>query len=229
MLVGPLELEVDRAALNAGSGGLRSWPDNFVRFVMSGLFSPVWYSLILSPFMKLARRMLPNVYRTVYPADNDPDYAFHPGAPAQFKPWMVTLIELQLARIDAHIDRPRRIAEQIKTDLADVPEVRLLHEEKHGRPNYSYFGLTCLILKHWRIASKLTGFRPIPESIATVRTFRRSVPTPASVRWRGTQPQISRAFPVSLHQRVVRSPNSFERPLQGDIAVVKRERRDCAS
>jgi dTDP-4-amino-4,6-dideoxygalactose transaminase len=131
----------DLRTLNRSSGGLVSFADNFIRCVVSMLLSPTLHTVLLYPFMRFAERKAPRVYHLVYPSSHDPTYTFEVGGRAPFKPYMKRMIRRQLARLETHIARRRAIVQRVKSALQGIADVRLLHEDKHGRSNCSYFGI----------------------------------------------------------------------------------------
>jgi len=54
---------------------------------------------------------------------------------------MSEMHRLQLTRLKENIDRRRKIVSKIKEKLQAIDEITVLAEDKHGRSNYSYFGI----------------------------------------------------------------------------------------
>ena len=117
--------------------GVRSFLDNFVRCALSAMLHPLPFTCALQP----ATRMLPRMADLLYPSKDDPDYVFRPEERGSFKGYMTKMIERQLDRLDANIERRRVIASFIKAGVAAFPQVKAYHEDKHGLWNAGYFGL----------------------------------------------------------------------------------------
>ncbi len=141
-------LALPQGSRAAGQGGARppaargpaAFLDTFVRCAVSWLLRPRWHTAILYPVMKFAERFLPGLHRLVYPSGNDPAYRFRLGDRAPFQPFMTAMMARQLGRLERQIERRRDIAARLKTLLVDVPQVRPLNEDRHGRSNLSYLG-----------------------------------------------------------------------------------------
>lgn len=121
--------------------GIKSFLDNFIRFIISLLMIPELYTIILYPMLKFFRRFIPSLYQLIEPSGNDPSYNFEVEGRAPFKPYMLRMIREQLAELDEKISRRRKIANEIKIGLKGLKDVIVLNEDKHGVSNYSYFGI----------------------------------------------------------------------------------------
>lgn len=121
--------------------GPAAWADHGVRFLVSICLHPLPYTVILHPVMRLAQRWWPRLYQLIEPSGDDPTYRFEPGSRASFRPFMTRMIQRQLMRLEAIIARRRAIVRAYQDGLGDLPAVRCLQEDRHGRSNAAYFGI----------------------------------------------------------------------------------------
>ena len=75
------------------------------------------------------------------PSKDDPQYRFVANRRAPFKPWMLKMHALQLARLAQNVARRRVIVAQCKTALRGFADVALLDEDRYGLSNGAYFGI----------------------------------------------------------------------------------------
>jgi dTDP-4-amino-4,6-dideoxygalactose transaminase len=131
---------------------LQSASDSFGRFAISLLTAPALYRWTLSPGERLSTRLLdrgiPGLKQKLDPSRDDPEYRFVEHQRAPFKPYMLRMHQLQLARLEENIARRRTIVARIKETLRGTDGVGLLDEDKYGRANASYLGVYVPDPKH---------------------------------------------------------------------------------
>lgn len=121
-----------------------SFSDTLGRFCVSLMMTPSLYGATLHPLERLVARLVDRSSRLrqlIDPARNDGAYRFRRDERAPFKPFMLATHEHQLARLEENVARRRRWAALLKRELAGVEEIGFLDEDRHGRSNFSYFGV----------------------------------------------------------------------------------------
>ncbi|MFQ5901293.1 MAG: DegT/DnrJ/EryC1/StrS family aminotransferase [Thermodesulfobacteriota bacterium] len=134
-------VDIDYNAPNLALTGIKSFLDNFIRSIFSVLMTPTLHTFIFYPLLRFSKRHIPGLYQMIEPSGNDPAYLFEVGNRAPFKPYMQRMIKQQLAKVEGKISRRREIAERINSGLKGVDGIRVLHQDRHGRANCSYFGI----------------------------------------------------------------------------------------
>lgn len=120
---------------------LRSFQDTLSRVLIASCMHPRLYGGSIYRVAKFGDRRLPMLQHIIAPAKDNPHYRFVAESRAPFKPFMLRMHQLQLARLTENINRRRAIVQAIKARLAHIEEIGLLHEDEHGRSNGAYFGL----------------------------------------------------------------------------------------
>jgi dTDP-4-amino-4,6-dideoxygalactose transaminase len=120
---------------------LQGLNESLIRCVVSGLLGPKLHTWVFQPGLAAMEYIYPTVAQKVDPVRNDPDYRFVPGRRASFRPFMTEMLALQLDELESTVEKRRAIVQQVKSELADVDDITFLNEGKHGRANYSYFGV----------------------------------------------------------------------------------------
>ncbi len=126
-------------------GGSGPFFDTFSRVLTSFMTTPKFYGYTYYPGLNFAMKMAdngrPQLKAVLDPSKDDPNYRFEQHSRAPFKPFMLRMHQLQLKRALTNIARRREIIARIKERVAEVPEIKVLNEDKHGQTNASYFGV----------------------------------------------------------------------------------------
>lgn len=116
--------------------------DTFGRFLTSLLMAPATYGWTLHLILRLAQRLnLSRLQATIDPARDNSAYRFEVNERSPFKPFMLEMHRRQLKRVTENNTTRERIVSTIKDGITGCDAVTFLDENKHGRSNFSYFGL----------------------------------------------------------------------------------------
>ncbi|EGU56305.1 glutamine--scyllo-inositol transaminase [Vibrio nigripulchritudo ATCC 27043] len=130
-----------------GAGFRHSMIDTFSRCLLTTIYNPKIYKFTMLPLVRwgnaLSRRGRHWLRNLIAPSKNDAAWYFEPDQRAEFKPFMVNMLDRQLSRIESNVRERRKNVAKIKAELAYHPDIKLLNEDKHGMSNGSYFGVYC--------------------------------------------------------------------------------------
>lgn len=140
-----LYARLGRAALDPRASLWRDFSDLAGRFMIALSMRPGLYGFTAEPMLALLRRLdergSPGLRQQFAPNKDDPDYRFDPNERSGYHPFMSATIEAQLERLEARIAARRTVVDAIEARLAELPELRLLAHDRHGRANASYLGV----------------------------------------------------------------------------------------